>query len=215
LPHVATLLASPIARVRYYAADHYGQLPAAFARRGGELAPVLADGDPSVAAAAAWAVGRLGDRTAAPGLTPLLRHREQDVRATAVMALLTLGTGTREIVAAMRDGAGELSVIALTVLHPTLTPALMMPISNELAARLASDMSVDALLREASVAATDELRAAYAAERCQIALKPGSPIAQAVIELAMSRRWGVTFEAEQLVLTTPAAAADWWAARLG
>ena len=100
MPDATTYLASPTARVRYYAADHYGQMAHLFTGRGAELRPVLADPDPTVVAAATWALGRLGDAQAGPWIEPLLQHEAQGVRATAAASLLALRTGTDALIAA-------------------------------------------------------------------------------------------------------------------
>jgi hypothetical protein len=209
LPRVVNYLASPRVRVRYYAADHYGKLPHHFADRAADLQPTLHDSDPSVVAAAVWALGRLDDRAAVPWITPLLRHGSEDVRATAAPALLALRSGVDELVAVIRDGAGDVSLSLLMALWPQLTPALRVDLSPAVLSRLATTVPLAELLQDIGVAATDKFVMAHATELHGITMARASA-GEVIYALAMKNRWPVTFADEYLALASPVEAAAWW-----
>lgn len=211
LPDAPTYLTHALPRVRYYAADHYGQMASLFTTRAPELRPALADADPTVVAAATWALGRLGDAQAGPWIEPLLRHDAQGVRATATASLLALRTGEHALLAALRDGAGEISWSILATLHPKLTPALMLPAPPELLASLAAGARLLDVLGALSIAATPTFLAAHPGP-VTLALPPGTMAYQVLYALAIPARWPATFDGTTITLTTSTAdAAAFWA----
>jgi len=214
LPDATVHLASPLARVRYYAADHYGELSTHFTGRAAELEALLHDADASVVGAAAWALGRLGDRRAAAWLTPLLGSSEEWVRVTAANALLALGAGANEIADAIRAGAGELTFCILMAKWPSLTPSLREAAPADLVERLAAGVHLDALLRELSFAASAELLVEHGATELRATLPPTVNRTQVLSACVLARRWAITFDGTTLTLTTHGAAADFWAKAL-
>ncbi|MEO8706998.1 MAG: HEAT repeat domain-containing protein, partial [Kofleriaceae bacterium] len=204
MPRLTEHLTSANPRVRYYAADLYGEIPAVFVGRAAELRSVLADPVDSVVAAAAWSLGRLGDRAAAPWLVELLGHTSSFVRTTAAPALVALGEGVDEIVAAIRAGAGELTFSLMLARWPTLSPALQAPVTEELVAQLAVGLPVATILELAGATATEAFLAAHGAEVEQVTILPRRPVGQVINNLGSARRWAATFEANQLQLTSHA-----------
>jgi hypothetical protein len=214
LPGIERHLASPIARVRYYAADHFGQVVAAFKGRAAELQPVLADPDATVVAAAVWALRQLRDPAAVPWITPLLRHPALSVRATTVGALCMLAGALPDLVAAIREGAGELTLSTITVIAPVLNPALYGDISDALVAQLAQGVTLAELMKTAPITAAADFVTAHGDAICQAKVPPGSRTFDALYWALAPHRWAAIWEASQLTLTTHEAAAAWWEAKL-
>lgn len=213
MAHLAEYLKSPLARVRYYAADYYGQLPELHAQRATELERVLHDTDPEVVGAAVWSLGRIGDRAAIPWIAPLLRHAAEYVRATAVPALVALRGGAEELTAAIREGQGDITLGLLLALWPQLTPQLSTFLPEETMAGLKAGLPTEELVKAIGVSASDAFLALHAGERHTLE-KPRASGGQVVYELGMANRWPATFENSTVTLASPDEAATWWQAEL-
>lgn len=206
-------LRSPLPRVRYYAADHYGELPALFASRFEELKPVLADEDASVVAAAAWSLGRIGNVAAVEWVLPLLKHDSQAVRATAASTLLGFNAGHAEIVQAIDDGSGDLTFTLLAKFFPQANTSLLLPVPADVADRVRVGISLEALLRALDVEKTADF-SANDDEPLIANPRLGALCLELLHTVALPRRWACTFNDARLRLTGHAAAAEWWKGEL-
>lgn len=216
LPGLPELLRSPHPRVRYYAADFYGELPHLFAGRAAELVPALADDDPSVVAAAAWSVGRVGGPNDAATVTPLLRHADVWVRGTATTTLLALKSkdAIAALAAAIRDGAGELTSNAVVYFWPKVTPELLAPISPELSTELQAGMTVDAIAAAAAFDLAGDVAPELRQRELAISAPAGRPTWTALSAVVEQTRSPVILENGRAQLTSLERAATWWAAEL-
>lgn len=213
LPDAAKYLRSPIERVRYYTADQYGALRQQYAGRALELEPLMTDESPQVVAAALWAMEQLGDSRSVPSLCRALTHADPRVRNTAALGLLTLRAGKDELVAAIRAGAGELTLATAGKLWPRLSPALLELVDPTLLRRLAAGLPLGALLTEIGVDASPAFLEPLAAKTFAITT-PLTRIYEVVWKLVEAHRWAVRFADDRLGLLTTAEAADWWDAEL-
>lgn len=104
---LVTALADPASAVRRRAAEEAARAGTADPGVGLALLDRTADGEPTVAEAAAFALGELDPppRGAAEALTRLLDHAEVVVRETAVAALGSLGLGLPAVLRATHDVA--------------------------------------------------------------------------------------------------------------
>jgi hypothetical protein len=212
LPDAAKHLASANARVRYYAADLFGEQPEVYAGRSAELLPLLGDPDPQVIAAAAWSLGRLGDAAHGPALEALLRHPTAWVSNTAANALLALKTGFAALTLAMRGGASGLTVEAYVAIWKPKAGAAL-PIEAKMA--LAHPLPVAELLRHLGFAARPEFLAQHADARVQAqALAPQVSAVVVFIETARAQGWPLVVEHDLPVVAPLAEAADFWARAL-
>jgi HEAT repeat protein len=217
LPGLPELLRSPHPRVRYYAADFYGELPHLFQGRAAELVAALGDDDPTVVAAAIWSVGRVGGPIDIAMVTSLLRHADVGVRVTATTALLTLKAkdGIAALAEAIRDGAGELTSNAFVHFWPRVTPELLAPISPELSAELKAGMTVEAVAGVAAFDLAEDTPPELRHRKLEIHAPAGRPLWTALADVIARTRSPVVLENGRAQITSLERAATWWETEIG
>jgi hypothetical protein len=213
-PGLPDLLRSPHPRARFWAANYYGELPHLFVGRAAELVPAFADEDPAIAAAAVWSVGRIGGPVDITTVTAMLRHADAHVRFTTAVALLSLKdlVGVSALVAAVRDGAGELTGSALGHFWPRVTPALLAPVSAEQSAKLLEGMTVEEIAKVAAFELDDDITTNLRQRKLSIVAAAGRPTWNAFFAVVTQTRSPVIFENEQARITSHERAATWWTA---